>query len=565
MGAKSKEPTRNALQIRMTVYVTFAVLLASSVILSIIAYWVREDYEDMLHERISDDLTAITLVMEQRLLRVESTTNTMAALACNSLGSEEEIDSLLRHTLEATDDVTGVSMIFGRESYPQIDGYYERYAYYDDDGIIQLDTYINGDEMEKGTDWAECYLNGEPRWNYISVDYLSGHDEVCYLVPLYGKNGNRIGIAYSAVLTSKLASFVTQHKLHKDIDISIYKTDSTMIVAPDDYILELSDKDLLLQESTIPHLGWRVVLSADKSIINRLVTLAMLRMLLLLFLMFVIITLAIRIIVRHVARPFVEKQQQTEMEKAVMENEMQLAAGAQKELIPHVFPPFPDRNDIELSACLHPARQVGGDLYDYFIHDGKLFFCIGDVSGKGVQASLFMAATHYLFRSQTLDNPIDIAAKQINDSLCTENELCRFVTFWMGCLDLNSGVLEYVNAGHDSPILLRNGRVETFPESENAPLGVIEEVEFVSGSTTLQPGDILFLYTDGISEAMDTGGHEFGKTRVGEALQEMSVTDTSDIVEEMLGRVRAHSYGAVQSDDITMLCLKYIGNKTNQI
>lgn len=563
MGGKTKEPAKNALQIRMTAYVTFAVLLTSSVILLTIALWSRNDYEKLLNERISDDLTAITHIMEQRLLRVEGTTNTMAALAYNSLGSEEEIDSLLYHTLKATDDVAGVSMIFNRESYPDIDGYHERYAYYDDDGIIQLDTYINGDELDTDADWTQCYINGQPRWSDISEGYLTGHDEICFVIPLYGKDGNRIGLAYSAVLTSHLTSFVTKYKLRKDIDISIYKTDSTMIVAPDEYILELPIEELILQESIIPNLGWRVVLSADKSIIGRYVTRATLWMVLLFFLMFVLISIVIRIIVRYVAKPFIKKHQQTEKEKTVMENEMQLAAGAQKELVPHVFPPFPDRKEIELSACLHPARQVGGDLYDYFMHDDKLYFCIGDVSGKGVQASLFMAATHYLFRSQALDNQLDKAARRINDSLCVENEQCRFVTFWMGCLDLNSGALEYVNAGHDSPILLRGGRVETFPESENAPLGVIEEMEFISCSAILKPGDSLFLYTDGISEAMDTDGHEFGKARLNEALQDMTAANAPDIIEGILGRVRAHSAGAVQSDDITMLCLKFIGKETN--
>lgn len=564
MSRTPEGSTKNALQFRMTAFVTFAVLLASSVILSIIACWVREDYEELLHERISDDLTAITRIIEQRLLRVEGTTKTMAALACNSLGSEEEIDSLLYHSLDAADDVIGVSLIFNKESYPQIDGYYERFAYYDDDGIIQLESYINGDTLDTDPDWTQCYSNGTTRWSDISEEYLSGHDEICFVVPFDGEDGNRVGIAYSAVLTSNLTSFVTRHKLHKDIDISIYKANGMMIVAPDDYIMELTDDNLLLQESVIPNLGWRVVLSADKSAINRHVTQATLTMILLFFLMFVIIFLAIRFIVRYVAKPFIEKQQRTEKEKAVMENEMQLAAGAQKELIPHVFPPFPDRKEIELSACLHPARQVGGDLYDYFTHDNKLYFCIGDVSGKGVQASLFMAATHYLFRSQALDNPIANVAGRINNALCAENEQCRFVTFWMGCLDLGSGALEYVNAGHDSPILLRNGQVETFPDSENAPLGIIEEVELVSGTATLEPGDTLFLYTDGITEAMDIGGHEFGKASLNEALQNMAVTGASDIVEDMLGRVRAHSSGAVQSDDITMLCLKYIGNETNQ-
>ena len=559
------------LQVRMTVLVTAAVLSVSSVILLIIASWVQKDYEKMVHDRISDDITAITRIMEQKLVGIERATCTMATLASQSLDNAQEIDSVLCHSLKAMGEVQGVSMIFRKGWHPQTgwvtsgstyssqseeNGYYERYAYHDDSGKILLKTYINGDELERDPDWVISYHQGRSAWSKIDTVYLSNDDEISFVVPLDDKDGNRVGLAYSSILTSYLTSFVTEYKTRKDIDISIYKADGSMVVAPDDYILHLSPEEMIVQQSTIPNIGWKVVLSADKKVISTSIRKAMLMMILLFLLMFLVIYLAIRLTVRYVARPFIERQQRTDREKAVMENEMNLAAGAQKELIPHVFPPFPDRKEIDLSACLHPARMVGGDIYDYFISAGNLYFCIGDVSGKGVQASLFMAAAHYLFRSLTVGKSIAHAAEKINSSLCMDNEQCRFITFWMGRLDLSSGVLEYVNAGHDSPILLRDSQVTTIPGSEDVPLGVMDETEFTSGTFTLMPDDILFLYTDGITEAMDATGHEFGKARLNEALRNVAGADTTIIIENVLGKVRQHSSGVDQSDDITMLCLK---------
>lgn len=542
------------LQVRMTVLVTAAVLSVSSVILLIIASWVQKDYETMVQDRISDDLTAITRIMEQKLMGIEETTHTMAALASQSLDDPQAVDSVLSHSLRAMDKVRGVSMIFRKGWRPK--GYYERYAYRDNSGKIILETYINGDELERDSDWVISYHQGRSAWSKIDTVYVNTDDIISFVVPLDDKDGKRVGLAYSAIQTSYLTSFVTKYKTRKDIDISIYKDDGSMVVAPDDYILHLSPEEMIVQESTIDHIGWKVVLSADRKVISAGTRKAMLIMALLFLLMFLVIYLAISLTVRFVAKPFIERQQRTDREKAVMENEMNLAAGAQKELIPHVFPPLPDRKEIDLSACLHPARMVGGDIYDYFISAGNLYFCIGDVSGKGVQASLFMAAAHYLFRSLTVGESIAHAAEKINSSLCMDNEQCRFITFWMGRLDLSSGVLEYVNAGHDSPILLRDSQVTTIPDSENVPLGVMDETEFTSGTFTLMPDDILFLYTDGITEAMDATGHEFGKARLNEALRNVAGADTTIIIENVLGKVRQHSSGVDQSDDITMLCLK---------
>lgn len=563
MESKNNTPGKKELQIKMTVFVTSAVLLVTAIVQVAVAFRVYRDYNALLQDRIDDDLNAITRIMEQRLLRVEEATLAMSGTASRLIGSRNDIDSLLCSTLAAVHDVRGVSIVFDKNAVPCGGGYYERFAVNFGNNVIKIGEFVNGDDSENDSDWQYCFVEGKRTWSEPGRYSSNGVPIISYYVPLYDSNGKRIAMAYSAVGEDYLTSFVTRYKARKDIDISIYNADGRMVVAPDDYILELSPDKLMVKESHIDNIGWKVVLSVDKKVIYKKVREALAFMMMLFILMFIVIYLAIRYTVRYVAKPFVKKQQLIEQERAIMENEMALAERAQNELVPNVFPPFPDRKGIDIAACLHPARKVGGDLYDYFILDDKLFFCIGDVSGKGVQASMFMTATHYLFRSLTSEKTLADAAGQMNTSLCTDNAKCRFVTLWMGCLNLASGELEYVNAGHDDPVFVRDSRLEEFPFTENMPLGVWEEEAYISNTVKLLPGDTLLLYTDGVTEAMDAGGREYGKETLRETIENASCDSAANLVETVLGAVRQHSRGVDQSDDITMLCLKFIESETN--
>ena len=549
------------LQIRMTVYVTSAVMLVSAVALSVMTGRIRRYYEETLNDRLSENLTAITRIMEQRLLRVEDATETVSKIAQDAFSNGDRLDSLLVYSVSSIDNVKGVSIVFDKDRILCDGGYYEFFSYRDTTGKFLLETYVNDAEFEYDEAWQKCYVEGVSTWAELVSAYMKGK-VVGYYMPLTDRDGSRFGMIYSVLLESYLTSFVAEYKVRKDMDISIYRPNGTMVVAPDDYILNLAPGDMVVRETTIDNIGWKVVLSADRKIISRRVRNALISIILLMLTMLIVIYLAIRYTVRYVARPFVEEQQRVERENAVMDNEMRLAADAQNELVPNVFPPFPGRKEIDLAACLHPARKVGGDLYDYFLCDDRLFFCIGDVSGKGVQASLFMAATHYLFRSVAEKASLSDAVRQMNVSLSADNGQCRFVTFWLGCLDLCSGALEYVNAGHDAPVLLRDGAAEMLPSSENMPLGVLDEAEFISGGISLMPGDTILLYTDGVTEAMDISGNEFEKDRLLETVEDVADTDAPGIMESVLAAIRKHSDGAAQSDDITMVCLKFNGKSS---
>ena len=561
MGWYDKITTKGGLQVRMTIYVASAVLLISTAALVIMAGRIRRDYEGMLDSRITDDLVAITQNIEQRMLRIEDASNTMVNIASSLVEDRSDLDSVLYRTVHSINDILGMSIIF-QKGYGVDGRFYEPYAYFDKDRNILSGTKIYDGEPDERYHWQECYDSEMSMWSDPTTGDISGRDIVCYVAPVFDNLGEHIGVSYSWVPLSYVTSFVTSYKIRKDIDISIYNGKGAMLVAPDDYILELSPDELITREVEIEHLGWKVILSADRNVIDGEVRQKLISLAVMILLMSILLVLAIIFVVKHVARPFVRRQHLIEKEKAVMDNEMQLASAAQKELIPHVSPPFPERKGLDLSATLYPAREVGGDLYDYFIMGNTLYFCIGDVSGKGVQASLFMAATHYLFRNVVARSAAADAAGQINASLCADNENCRFITFWFGCLDLASGRLEYVNAGHNAPVLVRDGRVEFFPESDNMPFGISDDERFISKSTVLLPGDTLLLYTDGVTEAMDADGREFGTEPMMQAAESVSDGSASGVIGKVLERVRQHASGAAQSDDITMLCVKFIESES---
>ena len=240
-----------------------------------------------------------------------------------------------------------------------------------------------------------------------------------------------------------------------------------------------------------------------------------------------------------------------------IESELRIAREIQLGMIPKIFPPFPERKDIDLYAMLVPAKEVGGDLYDFFIEDEKLYFIIGDVSGKGVPASLVMAVTCRLFRTVAshASDPAEIVAS-LNNALAESNESNMFCTFFLGILDLQSGKLLYCNAGHNAPLLVAPGGIVTpLDVKPNLPLGVIGGFPYVPQETMLEKGTLLFLYTDGVTEAENPAKELYSDARLKEVLAAAN-SDVRSLVNDVKSSVDTYAAGTEQSDDITILCLR---------
>lgn len=255
---------------------------------------------------------------------------------------------------------------------------------------------------------------------------------------------------------------------------------------------------------------------------------------------------------------YVEDLKVTTEQKVSMERDLQIAHEIQQGLIPQQFPAFPERKDLDIYGLQIPAKTVGGDLFDFFMRDEKLFFCIGDVSGKGVPAALFMAVTCRLFRhlGRTTANPVEIVTG-INNELSQGNERNMFCTLWVGVLDMATGWMTFCNAGHNQPILIHNHACNYMEPKVNIPAGVFDGFEFQGESMKLHPGDSLFMYTDGVTEAENRMKDLYGDDVALAAVASQEESDMETMAKSILKDVQKFADGAEQSDDLTILCLKY--------
>ena len=255
-----------------------------------------------------------------------------------------------------------------------------------------------------------------------------------------------------------------------------------------------------------------------------------------------------------------EQLEQTTAAKERIESELRIAREIQMSMVPHEFPKRPD---LDLYASMTPAKEVGGDLYDYLLEDDILYFCLGDVSGKGVPASLFMAQTTRLFRALAKQHlmPASIATR-LNNELTEKNDNGMFVTMFIGQLNLNSGHLHFCNAGHNPPVIGGDEKHGSFLEMEpNAPIGLWPGLEFIGEEIESIKGRPLFVYSDGLNEAENIKQEQFGDDHMLDILRHTKFKDARHVVELMEEEVKRHRNGAEPNDDMTIMCLKALNIK----
>ena len=240
--------------------------------------------------------------------------------------------------------------------------------------------------------------------------------------------------------------------------------------------------------------------------------------------------------------------------------EMKLARDIQSAALPNVFPPFPDEPAFDIYASMIPAKEVGGDFYDfYFTGPDRLMFLVADVSGKGVSGAMVMMRAKTLLKSAAqTGKPLSQVFAETNDAICEGNASSTFVTVWAGELDLRTGRVAYVNAGHNPPVVRRAGGCETLKSRPSLPLGAMAGVPYRVGELQLAPGDDLYLYTDGITEQPDAEGRQFGERRLLELLA-VRGRKQRETLEEIHDSVLRHADGAAQEDDCTQVLLRYRG------
>ena len=231
-------------------------------------------------------------------------------------------------------------------------------------------------------------------------------------------------------------------------------------------------------------------------------------------------------------------------------------------MMPSIFPAFPELPEFDIYASMEPAKEVGGDFYDFFLIDSDhLCIAMADVSGKGVPASLFMMISKIILQSCAMLGLSAVETiRKTNEAICSNNPMEMFVTVWLGILDLNTGKLNAVNAGHEYPALMHSGgRFELLRDKHGLVLGAFDGAVYNEYEIMMDPGSKIFLYTDGVPEAFDESGKMFGTERMIEALNKEPEADPVDILSNVRDAVRSYTGAAEQFDDLTMLCIEYKG------
>jgi sigma-B regulation protein RsbU (phosphoserine phosphatase) len=249
--------------------------------------------------------------------------------------------------------------------------------------------------------------------------------------------------------------------------------------------------------------------------------------------------------------------------KQKMESELEIARSIQMSLVPRSFPAFPERPEFDLYAELHPARAIGGDFYDFFMLDRDRFcLAIGDVSDKGIPAALFMAVVRTFLKAIWRDEESPAATlRKLNDELALDNDSTMFVTLLCAVVDLRDGSMRYACGGHNLPFLVSpDGQVKQLKRVKGVPVGAMEEMLFEEGTERVKPGDVFFLYTDGVTEAMNRAEELFGDERLDDWLKQHAGTcGMRDLVKGVRDAVDTFADGAEQSDDLTLMAFRYLG------
>ncbi|MBQ6267090.1 MAG: SpoIIE family protein phosphatase [Clostridia bacterium] len=281
-------------------------------------------------------------------------------------------------------------------------------------------------------------------------------------------------------------------------------------------------------------------------------------------------------IVRQIALPFIatnalgfvlmtsimtytERQRSLAIERSRLQSELEVANVIQHSLLPTISADYPGRGEIDVDASMEAAKEVGGDFYDvFFVDKDRLAFVIGDVSGKGVPAALFMASAKITLQNCIRDIPaLSEAVEAANNALCARNEAEMFVTLWVGVLDLTSGALTYVNAGHNPPVTVLDGRADFLKTRSGLVLAGMEGVPYKEHRLEIRRGDMICLYTDGVTEAENAQHEMFGEDRLLACFENAAEIGATQVIKTVKSAVDGFVDGYSQFDDITMLCFKY--------
>ena len=537
----------------------FVIVLVAAAVLEAISclmyFTSRAAIKQESEERAKTELRKAELEIEMHTIEMETAAKTLSLLMEKHIDDPNAAYADTRLAVSSLRENTSLAVAYIPDYFPKKGRYYEicstrispdsihtRQIGSAEHDYTQMEWFQNG-FVHDSCWWCEPYLDDSGSETFVvSCSY-----------PVCDKEGRIVAVVCVDLslefLKTKLPNYL---QVYPNSYYSIKSSKGEDIVRVMD---TLPGKKYNLFEEEIDATGWHIEivipeeeLFSDLNRIGRIVGLLM-------FLGLVILILLVVHSVRTVRKmlDFAEKNQR-------IEGELEIAQTIQMAMLPKVFPPFMDRLDLNIHGMLRPAKEVGGDLYDFYVRDNKLLFCIGDVSGKGVPAALVMATARSLFRSISVhEEDAGRIVSMLNDAMTESNEQNMFVTLFLGILDLKTGEMNYCNAGHNAPVLVESlkFKVESLEVLPNLPLGIEPGFPFRTQHTKMQYGDTLFLYTDGLTEAENKNHEQFGDERMMKVLSEPRTERPQQLILSMEQAVDSFVGEAQQSDDLTMCAIRY--------
>ena len=573
----AKENWMKRLRSFMKSHTSLTVIIAAALLLELttgVMYYAAQNIIQRTVERlVQREMNAIYLCIRNKLAKVEVTVDNMAWVVNEGLDEPDWMFDITQRMVKNNPSFMGSGVAFVPNYYPNKDKYFEPYAVRRGQDSIQSmqlgsdgvdhtqDDYFHVPVTQEKAHWSEPYFDNDGAKAIITT----------YGVPVRDSKSRVIGVVYADIALDWLDDVMNEEKAYKSTqrflvtgnynllageDCPIYRSALEILKADNDkkgYCIlddENNNKKHVYFTPVGGNTDWMLInVLDDGDVFSKL---RRIRLSLLLPLM--IGLLFAGFIVYRSSRNL-ERLRKVNAEKDRIGGELLVASQIQQSMLPHSHILH---EDVSIFGSLVPAREVGGDLYDYFIRDEKLFFCIGDVSGKGAPSAMVMGVIHSLFRAFSAheNNPAHIM-QAINEVSCQGNDSNIFVTLFLGVLDLPTGLLRYCDAGHDAPMMLADGQRSMIDVNPHLPVGVFDDVKYGIQETKLEPNITLFLYTDGLTEAKNIERKQFGIKRVEEVLAANSGLHPEQLLESVRMSVHEFVGDAEQSDDLTMLAIRY--------
>ena len=576
------------LKVNTSLIIIIAAALLLQGILAVQYYYTRSLLADELEKRAESELSVKAVIIKNSLNLSENTLKGHIWDLKRNLFHPDSSYNVLDWVLTYHSNLTGCWVTYVPDFFPEKGRLFEPFIWWNQGKMSRTDVAAEGYDYTQNRYYKAVYASNTPMWTDAYHEDLTNMNLITYILPIHDNKGDLVAMFGLDVSADQLGDTLNYRHIYPSSYNFLLTENGQLIAGPRhteaDREKEMQQIIRMINDSTVEkslsssgrsHIfpiksadggdglvfytnlkgtpKWKIaVVCFDDEVYAKLV-----KMRRTIGLLMLLGLLALSLIIVHYVHNN-NKLQKAKLAQERIGSELRIATNIQKEMLPRSFSLA--RDDIDIFGSLTPAREVGGDLFDFFLRDEKLFFCIGDVSGKGVPSAIVMAVIHTMFRmASAKENDPARIMQTINEAACEGNESNMFVTFFIGVLDLPTGYLCYCDAGHDAPILMTHGECSGVDVNPHLPIGLFNDVKYNKQEMQLQPDSTLFLYTDGLTEAKKGAKQFFSLQRVEEVLAKCAKDQLlpQQILAVVSEKVHQFVGDAEQSDDLTMLAFRY--------